>query len=144
MAGNGVHCPECGTLMKRGVRAKTVAYKDHMTKVKVLGDWCDKCGEAIFEGDSLGRIERTFNDLRAEVEHVLSPGEVFTIRSSVLHLTQAEAGKLLGGGVRAFQKYESGETAVSQPMTNLLKLLRNDPSRLQELEETNPKGKAKR
>jgi HTH-type transcriptional regulator / antitoxin MqsA len=48
-------------------------------------------------------------------------------------LSQRKAGEILGGGPRAFQKYESGSQAVSAPMSNLLRLLAKDPSRLQEL-----------
>jgi HTH-type transcriptional regulator/antitoxin MqsA len=40
---------------------------------------------------------------------------------------------LLGGGPRAFQKYEAGTQAVSSPMSHLLTLLANDPKRLDEL-----------
>lgn len=39
----------------------------------------------------------------------------------------------LSGGPRAFQKYESGEVMISQAMSNLLRLLANDPRRLDEL-----------
>ncbi|MBX7115564.1 MAG: type II toxin-antitoxin system MqsA family antitoxin [Myxococcaceae bacterium] len=49
------------------------------------------------------------------------------------HLSQRRAGKLWGGGPRAFQKYEAGTQQVSVPMTNLLRLLARDPRRLHEL-----------
>jgi len=54
-------------------------------------------------------------------------------------LSQRKAGELLGGGPRAFQKYESGKQAVSVPMNNLLRLLSNDPSRLHEIESSTSK-----
>ncbi len=76
--------------------------------------------------------EPVFLDLKARVEGVLTPTEVKAIRKR-LKLSQRKAGEILGGGVRAFQKYESGKTMVSQPMSNLLRLLRNDPGRLDEL-----------
>ena len=50
-----------------------------------------------------------------------------------LGLSQRRAGEVLGGGPRSFQKYESGTQAVSVPMSLLLTLLSNDPSRLNEL-----------
>jgi HTH-type transcriptional regulator/antitoxin MqsA len=50
-----------------------------------------------------------------------------------LRLSQRRAGEVLGGGPRAFQKYESGKQAVSVPMSNLLRLLARDPSRLREI-----------
>jgi len=50
-----------------------------------------------------------------------------------LKLSQRRAGELLGGGTRAFQKYESGGQQVSVPMANLLRLLDRDPRRLAEI-----------
>lgn len=52
---------------------------------------------------------------------------------STWFISQRKAGELLGGGPRAFQKYESGAQAASAPMSNLLRLLANDPSRLREI-----------
>jgi HTH-type transcriptional regulator/antitoxin MqsA len=71
-------------------------------------------------------------ELRAEVEGVLGPKEVAAIRERP-KLSQRRAGEILGGGPRAFQKYESGEQQVSTPMANLLRLLAKDPHRLDEL-----------
>jgi transcriptional regulator with XRE-family HTH domain len=62
----------------------------------------------------------------------LSPADVRRIREG-LGLTQAEAGELLGGGIRAFQKYESGAVNPSATAANLLRLLANDPSALMRL-----------
>jgi HTH-type transcriptional regulator/antitoxin MqsA len=64
---------------------------------------------------------------------VLGPREVVKVREA-LGLSQCKAGELLGGGPRAFQKYESGEQAVSVPMSHLLRLLAHDPARLKELD----------
>lgn len=75
----------------------------------------------------------------AEVDEVLGPQEVTKVREK-LGLSQRAAGELLGGGPRAFQKYEAGKQAVSTPMSNLLRLLVNDPSRLDELRPA-PKGR---
>jgi len=58
-----------------------------------------------------------------------------------LQLSQRRAGELLGGGPRAFQKYESGSQQVSVPMTNLLRLLAKDPKRLAELSGSAAKAK---
>ena len=63
---------------------------------------------------------------------MLGPDAVAKIRKR-LKLTQRRAGKILGGGVRAFQRYEAGTVVVSQPMSNLLILLDREPRRLAEL-----------
>jgi HTH-type transcriptional regulator/antitoxin MqsA len=125
-------CPECGAVAVREVRTDTVEYKGHKASVTVSGRWCDRCGEAVFEGDALRKREQAFLELRAKVEGVLSPDRVAAIRER-LKLSQRRAGELLGGGPRAFQKYESGTQQVSVPMTNLLRLLERDPRRLGEL-----------
>jgi len=62
----------------------------------------------------------------------LGASDVKRIRES-LGLTQAEAGELLGGGVRAFQKYESGVISPSATAANLLRLLESDPGALTKL-----------
>ena len=55
-------------------------------------------------------------------EQSFSPERIRTIRLE-LGLSQEEAGVLLGGGPRAFQKYESGEVSPSAALTQLLQLL---------------------
>jgi HTH-type transcriptional regulator / antitoxin MqsA len=97
-----------------------------------LGWWCADCDEAILDGKALAARERAFLELKAEVDEVLGPQEVTQVREK-LGLSQRAAGELLGGGPRAFQKYEAGKQAVSTPMSNLLRLLANDPARLDEL-----------
>jgi HTH-type transcriptional regulator/antitoxin MqsA len=127
-----MRCPECGGVMARETRTDTVEYKGRTHPVRAHGYWCKQCGEAVFEGDALTKREQAFLELRAEVEGVLGPKEVAAIRER-LHLSQRRAGEVLGGGPRAFQKYESGEQQVSVPMANLLRLLAKDPRRLKEL-----------
>jgi transcriptional regulator with XRE-family HTH domain len=50
-----------------------------------------------------------------------------------LDLTQEEAGRLLGGGPRAFAKYETGALKPSAALINLLRILEIDPSILSTL-----------
>jgi HTH-type transcriptional regulator/antitoxin MqsA len=118
--------------MRHERRADEVSYQGHQRKLKTLGWWCAQCGESILEGDALRATERAFLELKAEVDGVLGPSEVAAVRQKI-GLSQRKAGKLLGGGPRAFQKYEAGTQAVSVPMNHLLILLANDPKRLREL-----------
>lgn len=62
----------------------------------------------------------------------LSPLEIKRIRES-LGLSQVEAGETLGGGPRAFQKYENGDIRPSASVLTLLKILRADPTALLEI-----------
>jgi HTH-type transcriptional regulator/antitoxin MqsA len=113
-------------------RDDTLAYKGQERVTRTLGWWCTNCGEAIFAGKALLARDRAFVQLKAETDQVLGPGEIATVREK-LRLSQRRAGEILGGGPRAFQKYESGKQAVSVPMSNLLRLLAGDPARLREL-----------
>jgi HTH-type transcriptional regulator/antitoxin MqsA len=127
-------CPECGGKMTFKTKVEELNYKGYTTKVRTKGWWCASCGEGILDADALKASERAFLDLKAEVEGLLSPDEVAAIRKR-LRLSQRRAGELLGGGPRAFQKYESGEVMVSAAMSNLLRLLGRDPRRMKELGE---------
>ncbi|MBG0794219.1 type II toxin-antitoxin system MqsA family antitoxin [Methylocystis sp. H62] len=64
-------------------------------------------------------------ELKASGE--LSPPEIRRIREKI-GLTQVEAGELLGGGPRAFTKYESGTIKPTTATANLLRLLDVKPS----------------
>jgi HTH-type transcriptional regulator/antitoxin MqsA len=118
--------------MRYEKHADEVSYQGHTRKLKTLGWWCSKCGESILEGAALHATEKAFLELKAEIDGVLGPDEVAAARER-LGLSQRRAGAILGGGPRAFQKYEAGSQAVSVPMSRLLTLLANDPKRLQEL-----------
>jgi HTH-type transcriptional regulator/antitoxin MqsA len=113
-------------------RSDPIEYQGRKRTLKTLGWWCSKCDEAIFDGKALRAREKALLELKAEVDGVLGPKEVADARER-LGLSQRKAGELLGGGPRAFQKYESGTQAVSVPMSRLLTLLANDPKRLREL-----------
>lgn len=127
-------CVECheGTMTFKK-KKDTLEYKGHRRQVSLEGYWCDTCGEAIFDGPALRARGEAFRELKAKVDGTLTAEQVKQIREK-LKLTQVKAGELLGGGPRSFQKYESGEVGVSAPMSNLLRLLSNDPSRLKELQ----------
>lgn len=125
-------CPECGGLMRFEKHADVLSYKDKTKTIKTVGWWCVECGEGILAGEGLASHEKAFLEFKAEVDEVLSPAQVADIRRK-LGLSQRKASELLGGGPRAFQKYEGGTQAVSAAMSNLLRLLDNEPSRLAEI-----------
>ena len=64
-----------------------------------------------------------------DAEPEIVPEEIRAIREG-LGLSQVEAGELLGGGPRAFTKYEGGRVKPSASVINLLRLLEADPSAL--------------
>ncbi len=73
--------------------------------------------------------DRVLNLLKARAEGLVEPDEIRRIRNK-LHLTQEQAGNLIGGGPRAFQKYEAGDLLPSRAISSALTLLDNDPSAL--------------
>lgn len=126
-------CPECGGKMSFKTKAEELQYKGHTTKIRTKGWWCGSCDEGILDAQALKASERAFLEMKAGVDGLLRPHDVAVIRKR-LKLSQRRAGELLGGGPRAFQKYESGQVMVSAAMSNLLRLLDRDPRRIKELE----------
>ncbi len=127
-----IRCHSCGGKMVRDVRADTVTYKGKSVAVEQPGGYCTKCDEVVLDGPDAGIAEATFVRLKADVDGILTPREVRAIREK-LGISQREAGRILGGGPRSFQKYESGTDWVTRSMTNLLRLLDADPRRLREI-----------
>jgi len=115
-------CPECGGRLERGTREKTIHYRGHARTIDQPGWWCAECGEGVIAGADAAVFDRAAAALKAEIENVLAPNEVAQVRIK-LGLSQREAGRVLGGGPRAFYKYERGEAVVSGPMANLLRVL---------------------
>ena len=132
-------CVKCGGKTTRGSKPREFTYHGEVVSIRQPGWYCAKCDEGIHDGADIKATDREFMAFKAKVDGVLAPTDVRRIREQ-LRLSQRRAGQLLGGGPRAFQKYESGTAAVSQPMSNLLRLLQRDPKRLTEIQPP-PRGK---
>lgn len=122
-------CPETGQPMVRGERPMTITYKGHVATFNMPGWYCEASDESIHTGEDMKVSDRELNRLKARAEGLLLPEDVRRIRRR-LGLTQKAAGKLIGGGINAFQKYESGEVLVSHAITTALILLDRDPQGL--------------
>lgn len=136
MSKEQMRCPETGTVLKRGVRKNTITYKGR-TATFMMGGWYPPHGtkaEGLHSGIDMKASDAALARLKAEAGETLRPDEVRVLRLK-LKLSQRKASELLGGGPRAFQKYESGEVATSAAMSKLLRLLAKDPSRLKELQD---------
>jgi HTH-type transcriptional regulator / antitoxin MqsA len=119
-------CPETGAPMNRGVRPMTLTYKGESLTFDMPGWYCDQSEESIHTGEDMKISDRKLNLLKARSEKLLEPEEIRRIRKK-LHLSQEEAGLLIGGGPRAFQKYESGDLLPSRAVSSALMLLDHDP-----------------
>ena len=110
-------CPKTGAPMKRGVRAMTLEYKDVSATFEMPGWYCDRSEESIHTGEDMKVSDRALNRLKAVTEGLLLPEEIKRIRAK-LELTQEAAGELIGGGPRAFQKYEAGDLLPSRAISS--------------------------
>ncbi len=124
--------PETGKVLRRDVRPTVIRYRGLERTVNLPGWYPEDDDNGIISGPDAEVADAALHDMRAEIARSPKPDEVRRIRQR-LKLSQRRAGELLGGGPRAFQKYESGEIAVSRPMANLLLLLERDPARLKEI-----------
>ncbi len=130
-------CHTCGGNMVRDTRSDTATYKGRELAIQQPGWYCRDCDEVVFDADDAAVAESAFVKLKTEVDNILPPSEVQRIRRK-LGLSQRQAGALLGGGPRSFQKYESGTDWVTKAMANLLRLLDHDPRLLRKLSRNPP------
>jgi HTH-type transcriptional regulator/antitoxin MqsA len=107
----------------------TLEYKSARTTFDMPGWYCDASDESIHTGEDMKVSDRALNRLKAEREGLPLPEEIKRIRMK-LGLTQEAAGELIGGGPRAFQKYEAGDLLPSRAIGSALALLDHDPSGL--------------
>ena len=120
---------ETGERLMRDIRPFTITYQGHSKTFDMPGWYPAGEGEATFTDEDLKIYDKAIKELKAEAEHLLLPAEIRSIRKR-LKLTQVQAGNILGGGKKAFQKYESGETLPSRAISNLLRVLSKEPSLL--------------
>ena len=117
--------PETGKILRRDVRTQTVSFGSMTRAVDVPGWYPDDDSDSIHSGADLAGSDLAFRELRSDyAAHVRS------IRRK-LKLTQEEAGRIIGGGRRAFQKYESGATPPSDAAVGLIELLHRHPEDLE-------------
>ena len=126
-------CPETGAPLYRGVRPMTLTYKGESLTFDMSGWYCDQSEESVHTGEDMKNSDRKLNLLKARYERVLEPEKIRRIRKK-LHLSQEQAGILIGGGPRAFQKYECGDLLPSRAVSTALVLLDHNPEALSVLE----------
>ena len=106
-----------------------IEFRGRRITIDMPGWYSGASGESIHNGGDLRVPDRALNRLKADVEGLPLPEEIRRIRRK-LRLTQEEAGELIGGGPRAFQKYEAGDLLPGRAIGSALALLDRDPSGL--------------
>lgn len=116
--------PETGKTLRRDTRPQTVTFGSMKRIVPVPGWYPEDDSDSIHTGADLASSNQAFQELKAEYA-----AHVRKVRKQ-LNLTQEEAGRIIGGGRRAFQKYESGATPPSDAAVGLIELLHRHPEEL--------------
>jgi len=93
---------------------------------------CHTCGESISDKESYEKSVPLLRDFHRKVDGFLSSEEIKSIRKS-FNMTQDDFSELLGGGEKAFARYETSKVMQSKPMDNLLRILREYPEALDSL-----------
>lgn len=127
--------PETGKALVRGVRTVTLTFRSQSETVDLPG-WYPAddpaADQGIHDARDMQVSDRAINTMKAREIGVMTPGQVRSVRKK-LGLSQRDAGRLIGGGPNAFQKYESGDVVLSKAADTALRLLSNNPKRLDEL-----------
>ena len=125
---DGDKCPVCdtGTLTKKIIE-KAFDYKGETLTIKdyIIYE-CHVCEELIVDRKILEDTEGSLIEFRRKVDKLLTPNKIRKIRTSFGY-TQEEFGNILGGGKKAFARYENGVVTQSRAMDNQLKMLRSNP-----------------
>ena len=126
-------CPACGGgPLQREAREMTFEYKGQRLTYDQPGLWCGACGEALLEPSDKEATDPLLFDFMAKIDGRLTTGDIRRIRKK-LGLTQRQAGEVIGGGVNAFHRYETGKAYPAKGTENFLRLLDKHPYLLSEL-----------
>ncbi|MBX9660629.1 MAG: type II toxin-antitoxin system MqsA family antitoxin [Nitrospiraceae bacterium] len=113
--------PKTGDVLRRDARMQTLSVGSLSREVEVPGWYPDDDGDSIHSGAELQAIDQAYLELRAAYA-----ARVKAVRKK-LGLTQEEAGRIIGGGRRAFQKYERGTMQPSEAAIGLIEILDRHP-----------------
>jgi len=91
---------------------------------------CDTCGADPVLVEQIKRNQVRKADARRTADGLLCAQEIRAVREA-MHLSQAQAAEIFGGGANAFSKYERGEVAQSVAMDRLIRLVRDIPDAIQ-------------
>jgi HTH-type transcriptional regulator/antitoxin MqsA len=124
--------PITGRPLRRDVRPMTLSYQGRTLQVDMPGWYGEDEGDSLHSREDLRVSDRALNRLKAEAMGLALPEDIRRIRKR-LGVSQIEAGELIGGGPRAFQKYEAGDLLPSRAISSALALLDEHPEGLETL-----------
>jgi HTH-type transcriptional regulator/antitoxin MqsA len=119
--------PETGEPLRRAERRMKVRVGPFAEEVLVGGWYPEGEGDAVHSGADLAPFETARRRLALQyAAHLRASRKRW-------RLTQEQAGKLIGGGKRAFQKYETGKALPTEAAVGLIELLNADEANLERL-----------
>ncbi|MCL2524076.1 MAG: type II toxin-antitoxin system MqsA family antitoxin [Betaproteobacteria bacterium] len=130
-------CLQCddGTLLQYGTRNVSGEVNGEPYAVENITGWhCPVCDEVEFTASdevSSSRLGAAMQEA-ARCAKERNAQALRAVRKK-LKLSQAEAGRLFGGGASAFSEYERGKTQPHKSTVLLLRLLDKHPELLREL-----------
>ncbi len=121
-------CPICGEgILKKDTTEETFEYKGKSISIPNYVTYkCNVCKESIVDNKILKESGRILKDFQREIDGFLPGHEIKRIRQK-LGLTQERMAEILGGGLKGFARYESGQICQSKAMDNLLRILDKYP-----------------
>jgi len=125
-------CAACGSRALTAFTNESVALHDGSLLHGLSGRRCEDCGELWLDDDSHARFAAAGNALVLKQREQ----EQKWLRQTrqKLGLTQAQAGRLTGGGHNAFSRYERGQARPLPAVVNLFRLLDAHPELLHEVQ----------
>jgi HTH-type transcriptional regulator / antitoxin MqsA len=119
---------------------ETLSYGNQSLTLHAMhGDFCQVCGEGVWDPESYRRYIEAQAALLRGVKGDIS-ADIRRIRKN-LKLTQTELAAAFGVGKVAFSRYERGETRPPAPLIKLLNLLERHPELLTEIRGVTTKSK---
>ena len=121
-------CSICGKgTLKKEVIEEKLTYKGETIKIPNYVVYkCDVCNETIVDKGTLKSSSKLLRNFKCKVDALLEGDEIKKIRKK-LNLTQEQMSEILGGGLKSFARYESGQICQSRAMDNLLRILDKYP-----------------
>ncbi len=121
-------CPVCGQgCVYKHLKQEEFEYKGQKLSLEnypVLE--CDVCGEEFVSAEDAKTFDKQVTDFHREVDELLKPDEIRSIRES-LGYNQTEFARLLKVGAKNFARYETGISPQSRYLDWLLRVLKEHP-----------------
>lgn len=136
-------CPVCcAGSMHEYKFSSELKYKNVTLQVSTFeSSKCEVCSSVSPTHEQSKRNKLVAVNFQRAVDGLLSTHEVLRIRKAT-KLNQSDASRVLGGGGKAFSKYENGTVRQSVAVDNVLRLIDKYPNLIQDLVELDMQRRA--